>query len=290
MFETTFSVLQESPLAIVPLAIIVWFIARTVLWSGVLSWVARWVFVLGVIPPFGLFLFAELLGSGLVRDLARALLDGEVRLTIRVLTGIDSLISAVLRAFVQFVAGLVPTDLLASFMSALPSWNPFEVLSTVGFLFAVFVVHFVTGVVVIRLTQREDSLSVADTWLTVSGLVLFVSGMVWTLLQSNSLEFGRFELQIAVLASSMGLISGVAASNLFVDFPTGWADNLKDGPEGSDTPQDETTSRSETRATDTPERSPSQTSEPMPGQETDISRFITGLHRLQGAIRSIFRR
>ncbi|MFC6766513.1 hypothetical protein [Natrinema soli] len=258
IFETTLSVLQESSLAIVPLAIIVGFVARTVPRSGVLSWVVRWVFVLGVIPPFGLFLLAELLGSGLVRDLARALLDGEIRLAVRVLAVIDSLIAAVLRAFVQFVAGLVPTDLLASFMSALPSWNPFTALSIVGSLLAVFIVHFVTGVVVIRLTQREDGLSVADKWLIIAGVVLFVSGMVWTLLQSDSLDFSRFELQIAVLASSMGMISGVAASNLPVDLPAWRSDNMRDNSES--------------------------------GSETGTSRRIPGLHRLRGAIRSLFRR
>ncbi|WP_226483259.1 hypothetical protein [Natrinema amylolyticum] len=50
----------------------------------------------GVIPPFGLFLLATLLGSGLGRDLARALLDGEVRLAVGILAGIDSLISMLL--------------------------------------------------------------------------------------------------------------------------------------------------------------------------------------------------
>ncbi|ADB63405.1 hypothetical protein Htur_4619 (plasmid) [Haloterrigena turkmenica DSM 5511] len=258
IFETTLSVLQESLLAIVPLAIIVWFVARTVPRSGVLSWVVRWIFVVGVIPPFGLFLLAELLGSELVRDLAWAFLDGEVRLTVQILAVIDSLIATVLRAFVQFVAGLVPTNLLASFMSTLPSWNPFVALSIAGSLLVVWIVHFVTGVVVVRLTQREDGLSVADKWLTVAGVVLFVSGMVWTLLQSDSLDFSRFELQIAVLASSMGVISGVAASNLPVDLPAWRSDNMRDDPES--------------------------------GSETGTPQRISELYRLRGAIRSLFRR
>ncbi|WP_255681353.1 hypothetical protein [Natrinema sp. SYSU A 869] len=213
---------------------------------------------MGVIPPFGLFLLARLLGSGLVRDLARELLDSEIRLAVRILAEIDSLIAAVLQTFVQFVAGLVPTDLLGSFTSALPSWNPFAALSIAGALLAVFIVYFVTGVVVIRLTQREDGSSVADKWLIVTGVVLFVSGMVWTLLQSDSLGFGRFELQIAVLASSIGVTSGVAASNLPVDLPAWRWDNTRDDPES--------------------------------GSEAGTSRHIVGLHRLRGAIRSLFRR
>ncbi len=211
-----------------------------------------------MIPPFGLFLLARLLGSGLVRDLARELLDSEIRLAVRILAEIDSLIAAVLQTFVQFVAGLVPTDLLGSFTSALPSWNPFAALSIAGALLAVFIVYFVTGVVVIRLTQREDGSSVADKWLIVTGVVLFVSGMVWTLLQSDSLGFGRFELQIAVLASSIGVTSGVAASNLPVDLPAWRWDNTRDDPES--------------------------------GSEAGTSRHIVGLHRLRGAIRSLFRR
>ena len=231
MFETTFGVLQKSPLAIVPLVAIGWFVALGVRRSKLVSRVARYVFVLGVIPPFCLFVLADFFGSQSSRGLARTLLDSEVRLVVGMLDTADRLTAAVLRAFLQLVSGVTPGNPLGGITSMLPSWDPFAAISAVGFLVAVFAVHFVAGIVVIRITRWENGASLADEWLSAAGVVLFVSGMVWMLLQFDPIGFGNFELRASVLASSMGLVTGITVSNLPVNLPAWWPDGVLGGGE-----------------------------------------------------------
>lgn len=249
MFETTFGVLQKSPLAIVPLVAIGWFVALGVRRSKLVSRVARYVFVLGVIPPFCLFVLADFFGSQTSRGLARTLLDSEVRLVVGMLDTADRLTAAVLRAFLQLVSGVTPGDPLAGVTSMLPSWDPFAAISAVGFLVAVFLVHFVAGIVVIRITRWENGASLADEWLSAAGVVLFVSGMVWMLLQFDPIGFGNFELRASVLASSMGLVTGITVSNLPVNLPAWWPNGVMEDGETADAESraDTPTARERTR-------------------------------------------
>lgn len=286
MFETTLGVLHESPFAIVPLVAIVWFVGLSVRRSKIPPRLARYAFVFGAIPPFCLFLAGELLGSPAIRDLGRSFLHAEIGLFFGALGVLDTLIGAVLRAVLAFVAGLVPSDALGGVTSIPPAWNPFTILSAVGFLVAVFVVHFVTGLVVMRLPKRESSL--ADEWLTSAGVVLFVSGMVWMLLQFDPWGFGQFELRTAVLASSMGLITGVTVSNLPVDVSP-WP--LADGTHAAE-------SKPNDRTTDSPKRSETAPGAPTsdtagasaPQSDSDASNCDAPLQRLQRTVRSLRRR
>ncbi len=300
MFETTFGVLQKSPLAIVPLVAIGWFVALGVRRSKLVSRVARYVFVLGVIPPFCLFVLADFFGSRSSGKLARTLLDSEVGLVVGMLDTADRLTAAVLRAFLQFVSGITPGDPLAGVASMLPSWDPFAALSAIGFLLAVFVAHLVAGVVVIRLTRWEKGVSAADEWLTAAGVVLFVSGLTWMMLQFAPLEFGRFALQTAVLASSMGLLTGITVSNLPVEFPSwrlaGYGTSGTESESKSDAPtareRTQNTSHSDTRptrrsTTETP-TADAPTPESKSGSKIGDSR--PPFERLQGTVQSLFRR
>lgn len=302
MFETTFSVLRESPLAIVPLAVIVWVVARTARRSGISARIARYVLVFGAVPPFCLYLLAELLGSGRIRDLARALLAAELRLATWTLDVIDSALAAICRAFLRFVAGLVPGEPLGGGTSVLPSWDPFAVLSAAAFLVAVFAVHFVAGIVVTWLTRgdgpftrREDGPVVANEWLTAAGVVLFVSGLVWTLLQFAPAEFGRFALQTAVLASSMGVVSGVAASNLPLNLPAWWPNRESDGEpdeieSGRDTRTNETARRANTRTKEPTSRSSARPTDATASSDAGTTQRIGALERMESAVRSLFDR
>lgn len=291
MFETTIGVLHESPFALVPLVAIVWFVVQSARQSTIPFRLARYVVVFGAIPPFGLFLLAELSGSQTVRDLARALLDGEIGLLVDIFGVIDTVTAAVLTAVLQFVAGLAPNDPLGGFTSILPSWDPFAAVSALGFLVTVFALQFVAGIAVMRITDRESGVSDTNEWLTAAGVVLFVSGLVWTLLQFDPKGFGRLELQTAVLASSTGLLTGVVASNLSVDLPT-WrseAETERDEAvhETESRPHTRTTrdtSRSNTRAADaTGSKSPTTT-------ETGTSDSLPSLRKLQETVRSLRRR
>jgi hypothetical protein len=299
MFETTIGVLHESSFALVPLAAIVWFVVQSARRSKLPSRLARYVVVFGGIPPFGLFLLAELTGSGTVRDIAHALLDGEIGLLVDILGVIDTVTAAVLVAVLRFVAGVVPSDSLGGFTSVLPSWDPFAAVSVLGFLATVFVLQFVTGIAVMRITGREDGASDTNEWLTAAGVVLFVSGLVWTLLQFDPKGFGRLELQTAVLASSTGLLTGVVASNLSVDVPVNvpsWrTDAETERGEAVPEPEPETDSRLRTRTAGTTSRSDARTadatgSKSSPTTETAISDNLPSLKRLQEAARSLRRR
>ncbi|MFH5801289.1 hypothetical protein [Haladaptatus sp. CMAA 1911] len=297
MFETTIGVLHESPFALVPLAAIVWFVVQSARRSKIPSRLARYALVFGAIPPFGLFLLAELAGSRTVRDLARALLDGEIGLLVDILGVIDAVTAAVLVAVLRFVDGLVPADILGGFTSVFPSWDPFAAVSVLGFLATVFALQFVTGIAVMRITGREDA-SDTNEWLTAAGVVLFVSGLVWTLLQFDPKGFGRLELQTAVLASSTGLLTGVVASNISIDLPVSlptWrseaeAERAETVPE----PEPETESRPRTTTRDV-SRSDSRTpdaagSKSSTTAETRTQDPLPSLQRLQETVRSLRRR
>ncbi|GKZ16394.1 hypothetical protein [Haladaptatus sp. T7] len=317
MFETTIGVLHESPSAIVPLAVVLWFVVQSVRRSGFPTRLARYAVVFGALPPFCLFVLAELLGSQSSRNLARALLDGEIRLLVDTLGLIDAVTAALLEATLQFAAGILPSDRLGG----ISSWDPFAAVSALGFLAAVFLVQFVTGVLVTRLAGRAADASDTNEWLTVAGVVLFVSGLLWTFLQLDPLEFGRLELQTAVLASSMGLTTGVAASNLSVDLPVDIPANLRAwrskaaetdpsdvGPSSSeastrDTPLSEphmsgttssetTTSRTTSSEHPTTGTSSSETvpSESPSNSDLGASRHADSLRRLRESVRSLRRR
>ena len=303
MFETTIGVLHDSPLAIVPLVAILWFVVRSVRESRIVSRIGRYAFVFGVIPPFCLFVLADLFGSQSSGKLARTLLDSEVGMVVGMFDVLDRLTAAVLRAFVQFVAGVVPSKPLGGVASMLPSWDPFAALSAIGFLLAVFVAHLVAGVVVIRLTRWEKGVSAADEWLTAAGVVLFVSGLTWMLLQFAPVRFGRFELQTAVLASSMGLLTGITVSNLSVNFPT-WrvagywpSDTESESKPDGLTPRERTRNapHSDTRPTRRTRRSTTETAtadalttESKSGSKIGDSR--PAFERLQGTVQSLLRR
>ncbi len=288
MFETTIGVLHDSPLAIVPLVAILWFVGRSARGSRIVYRIARYAFVLGAIPPFCLFVFADIFGSQSSRRLARTLLDSEMGLVVDMLDILDKLTAAILRAFIQFVAGIVPSDPLAGATSILPAWDPFAALSAVGFLIAVFIAHLLAGVVVIRLTRWEKGVSAADEWLTAAGVVLFVSGLTWMLLQFAPSEFARFELQAAVLASSMGLLTGITVSNLSIELPT-W----RSGDETAQTDTDTDTKL----AADTPSAHPAATKNPTADASTseslsqsDIGDSRPSFDRLQETVESLLRR
>ncbi|WP_231186601.1 hypothetical protein [Haladaptatus sp. DYF46] len=295
MFETTIGVLHESPFALVPLAAIVWFVVQSARRSKIPSRLARYIVVFGAIPPFGLFLLAELAGSRTVRDLARALLDGEIGLLVDILGVIDTVTAAVLVAVLRFVAGVVPSDSLGGFTSVLPSWDPFAAVSALGFLATVFVLQFVTGIAVMRITGREDGVSDTNEWLTAAGVVMFVSGLVWTLLQFDPKGFGRLELQTAVLASSTGLLTGVVASNLSVDLPVNLPTWRSEAESERAETVPETESRPHTRSTRDVSRSDSRTPDAAGSKrsttaETRTSDPLPSLQRLQETVRSLRRR
>ncbi|MCO8245741.1 MULTISPECIES: hypothetical protein [unclassified Haladaptatus] len=302
MFETTFGVLQKSPLAIVPLVAIGWFVALGVRRSKLVSRVARYVFVLGVIPPFCLFVLADFFGSQSSRGLARTLLDSEVRLVVGMLDTADRLTAAVLRAFLHLVSGVTPGDPLVGITSMLPSWDPFAAISAVGFLVAVFALHFVAGIVVIRITRWENGASLADEWLSAAGVVLFVSGMVWMLLQFDPTGFGNFELRASVLASSMGLVTGITVSNLPVNLPAWWPDGVMgdgetaDAESKADTPTGrERTRRASRSDTRSPRASATETatgdaSAAESTSRTEAADSDPSFERLQKTVESLLRR
>jgi len=295
MFETTIGVLHDSPFAFVPLAAIVWFVVQSARRSKIPSRLARYALVFGAIPPFCLFLLAELAGSRTIRDLARALLDGEIGLLIHTLGVIDTVTAAVLTAFLRFVGGVVPSDLLGGFTSISPSWDPFAAVSVLGFLVTVFALQFVTGIAVMRITGREDA-SDTNEWLTAAGVVLFVSGLVWTLLQFDPQGFGRLELQTAVLASSTGLLTGVVASNLSPNLPVNlptWRSDAE-SERGEAVPEPETDSGPRTRTTGTTSgsdtRAATVSDSETPSTETGTADSLSSLNRLQETVRSLRRR
>ena len=294
MFETTIGVLHESPLALVPLAAIVWFVVQSARRSTIPSKLARYAVVFGAIPPFGLYILAELLESRTVRDLARALLDGEIGLLVDTLGVIDTVTAAVLTAFLRFVDGLVPNDILGGFTSVFPSWDPFAAVSLLGFLVTVFALQFVTGIAVMRITGREDA-SDTNEWLTAAGVVLFVSGLVWTLLQFDPKGFGRLELQTAVLASSTGLLTGVVASNLSVDLPVNlptWRSDVEVGrDEAVPEPESGPHARTKRDASRSDSRTPDAAGSNSPTTaETGTSDSLPPLRKLQETVRSLRRR
>jgi hypothetical protein len=155
----------------------------------------------------------------------------------------------------------------------------------------VFAVHLITGLTVMRITGREEGASDTNEWLTAAGVVLFVSGLVWTLLQFDPLEFGRFELQTAVLASSMGLLTGVVTSNLAVgfsvDLPTWRSEAEEKVTEAESKPHSRTTRRVPRSDTQTADATGSKTSSRT---ETGTSDSLSSLERLQETVRSLRRR
>ncbi len=209
MFETTVRLLRESPIAVVPLLTLVWFVGNGIRRrDGVAYRALTRALAVGVAPPVALFVLAELTGRRVLSRLAASLLDFEADVVAALLGVADGLLAGLLRAFLEIVGRATP---------ALPSWNPFAVLSAAGFLAAVFGIHFLAGSVLVRVTRASAKRSSADAWLTGAGGVLFVSGMVWMIMHFDALDLGRLERELAVLATSLGMTAGAVVTALSAD-------------------------------------------------------------------------
>jgi hypothetical protein len=229
MFETTVRLVRESPIAVVPLLTLVWFVGTSVRERDDVAYrVLRRVLAVGVAPLVALFVLAELTAQRVLSRLATSLLDLKADVAAGLLSVADSLLAALLRAFLAVVRSATP---------ALPSWNPFAVLSAAGFLVAVFGVHFLAGSALVWVTRESAKRSSADGWLTGAGGILFVSGVVWMVMHIDALDLSRLEREFAVLATSLGVTVGVVVTALSAKL------NLRDTADRSERP---TSSRADT--------------------------------------------
>ncbi len=236
MFETTAHLLQRSPLAIVPLLALVWFVGKGLIQrTGIVYSILRRVLTVAVTPLIFLFVFAELTGIGALSGLARSLFDLEAGVVNEGLAIVDSLVAALLRAFLGFVDGFLNAAVGST--PAVSPWDPLSVVSTAAFLVAVFGIHFLAGGVLVWFTaELEGDLSM-DGWLSGAGLVLFVSGMVWLLLHLGTFDVGRLGREFAVLATSAGVTSGVVVTALVVKLDY---EDSGDRPETGEPSRDDT--------------------------------------------------
>ncbi|WP_458188432.1 hypothetical protein [Haladaptatus sp. NG-WS-4] len=233
MFDATVGVLQASPLAIVPLLVLGSFVGkRLVQRDGVGYRLVRRLVTFGVIPLVFLFVLGKATGQAEVLDLARWLFEFEARLVTGSLEVIDGVLATLLEAFLGLVESVFGVSNGGTDGSS--SWNPLGIVSTVGILVAIFVLHALAGGLLVWLT--DGSVSATDGWLTGAGVVFFVSGLVWTFLQLDAFGVGDVGPGFAVLASSLGVSVGVGVTAFSVT-PSLDADepNRRPSPVDSDT-------------------------------------------------------
>jgi hypothetical protein len=89
-------------------------------------------------------------------------------------------------------------------------------LSVQRFLFAVFVTNYLGGVGLMYLTYLGAKVAYREVLMRGIGLVLFVIGILWTLVTVNGLSFGAFTWALTVIVTALGQCLGVLSVILVV--------------------------------------------------------------------------
>ena len=212
MFESTFQILAERPVAIAPLLFVLW-IALGALWRGrshvvtIVKWGA-----LGLgIPLFVVLFLAEFTDRLTWHERADALIAFQADALSLLFRFVDAVVAAFLRVFLLFLGGIVTVfEEIAS--DAVPTVTANE------FIITLFLFEFFAGALLVYVLYEATRSSGTwyGSWSAGLGLILFVSGWFSLLLRTGAWEASEATLLSGFVAATAGLALGVTTMLLFV--------------------------------------------------------------------------